>query len=229
MTFIDVALSACSAATSTGLTTLDFWGLRTSSKVIHLILTQLSSSVFIASMTAFIRRFSLSVWLSKHPQRGCSKADNIIYCHQALLYLGITLLAYNAVVVFFGWAIISIYASTSLLSTLSEEHLHPTWFSFFTVVCAFNQDGLTLVEEGLVSFSNHFFFAFMLSVIILISNTLLPVVMRGIISLFAKFSKKPEPWKFLLEHPRICSTFLFPALQTKILAGIIMLLLLFYL
>lgn len=229
MTFIDATLSATSAATSTGLATLDFWALRTSSKIIHLILTQLSNNVFIASMTTFIRRISLSVWLSKHPQRQCSESDNIISCHQALLYLGLTLLSFNFIVVIIGWAIISIYSLVSLSSILSQEHLHPTWFSFFTTVCAVNQAGFTLVEEGLLPFSNRFFFAFILSIIILISNTLLPVVMRGIITLFARFSKKPDPWKFLLEHPRICSTLLFPALQTKILAGTTNLLLFNYL
>lgn len=220
LTYIDASLSACSAATSTGLATIDFWGLSTGSQVIHLILTQLSSSVFIASMTAFIRRLSLSVWLSKHPQRECREKDNIIYCHDALLKLGLTLLAFNLFFILFFFILITIYSTTAVNNILSKGGVNPTWFSFFTVVCAFNQSGFALLKEGLVPLSNHFFFAFILSLTILVSNMFLPVIIRIIITFIAKFSKNPEPWKFMLEHPRICSTILFPSLQTKILAGI---------
>jgi hypothetical protein len=68
-TFIDATLSTVSATTTVGMVTVDFWGLRASSQVIHLILAQLGCSSFVAAMTALIRRRSLSVWLAKNPQR----------------------------------------------------------------------------------------------------------------------------------------------------------------
>jgi Trk-type K+ transport system membrane component len=216
-TFIDATLSATSAASSTAMATLDFWNLRVGSQVTHLMLTQICSSSFVAAMTAFIRRKSLSVWLSKHPQRKCRESDNVVLCHGALLRLGITLLAFNVLTVVIGWAFLTIYSNTALKGKLSD--LNPEWFSFFTVVCAYNQTGYGLTEEGLIPFNNHIVFALIVSIIILISNMLLPVVMRGIIRMATKLSSVPEPWQFLLDHPRICSTVLFPALQTRILAG----------
>jgi Trk-type K+ transport system membrane component len=218
-TFIDATLSTVSATTTVGMVTLDFWGLRMSSQVIHLLLAQLGCSSFVAAMTAFIRRKSLSLWLSKHPQRKCNEADNVVLCHKALLRLGITLLLYNLATVIVVWVLLSIYDSIELKTLLKDNAIDPTWFAFFTSVCSFNQTGFALLEDGLIPINNDTFFAILLSLVILFSNTLLPLVMRALISLAARFSKEPEPWKFMLEHPRICSTILFPALQTKILTG----------
>eukprot|EP00026_Physarum_polycephalum_P005892 Phypoly_transcript_05931.p1 GENE.Phypoly_transcript_05931~~Phypoly_transcript_05931.p1 ORF type:complete len:381 (+),score=45.07 Phypoly_transcript_05931:449-1591(+) len=202
--------------------TLDFWGLRTSSQVIHLILAQLGCSSFVAAMTALIRRRSLSVWLAKNPQRKYNDVDNVVICHQSLLRLGITLLLYNLAVVLLVWTLLSIYSNTEFHKLLRSNSIDPTWFAFFTAVCSFNQTGFALLQAGLIPINNDTFFALTLSLVILFSNTLLPLVVRGIISIAAKVSKEPAPWKFMLEHPRICSTVLFPALQTKILTGCVL-------
>jgi Trk-type K+ transport system membrane component len=137
-----------------------------------------------------------------------------------LLRLGCAMFALNFVVVAIATAVLSIYASTALRSTLHTYGANPTWFAWFTVVCGFNQAGFALVRDGLIPFNHDTFFVLVLCANLLIGNAFLPLVMRGVLTVCARHSRDPAPWKFLLEHPRICSTTLFPSLQTKMLSGI---------
>lgn len=221
LTLIDAILSSTSATSGCSLAVLDFWVLHPGSQVVHMIVAQLGGIVFVGAMTALIRRRSLTVWLNKHPQRKYRDADNLVLCHSALLRLAIALLAFEAVTITVGWILLTIYSNTTLRDSMETYNTNPTWFALFTIMCAFNQAGFALTEDGLIPFNNHFFFALVLTVVILISNMLLPVVIRGIISVVAKWAKKPDPWTFLLDHPRICSTIMFPAAQTRVLSGFV--------
>ena len=146
------------------------------------LFSNLSSSSLLYS--AFIRRKSLSVWLAKHPQRKCNEADNVVVCHGALLRLGWTLLLYNLVTVLVVWILLTIYTNTAIKSLLKDNTIDPTWFAFFTAVCSFNQTGFALLRDGLIPINNNTFFALLLSVVILFSNMLLPLVMRYAIFIF---------------------------------------------
>lgn len=94
----------------------------------------------------------------------------------------------------------------------------PTWWGFFTAQSVFNDLGLTLTPNSMMSFSRSIYILVISSFFIVIGNTGFPVFLRFIIWVMFKCSKPLSLFKeslgFLLDHPRRCFTLLFPSIPT---------------
>ncbi|KAH9891907.1 TrkH-domain-containing protein [Cubamyces lactineus] len=115
---------------------------------------------------------------------------------------------------------------------LQHKDINPVWFSAFQVVGAWANTGkstpwMSLVDQNMVPFQTAYPMIIFILICVLAGNTCLPIFLRLFIWLLSKFpgrSRTKESLHFLLDHPRRCTIYLFPARQTWLLLGIMMLL-----
>ncbi|KAI0763530.1 TrkH-domain-containing protein [Trametes elegans] len=119
---------------------------------------------------------------------------------------------------------------------LQHKPINPVWFSAFQVVGAWANTGMSLVDQNMVPFQDAYPMVIFLVICVLAGNTCLPIFLRLFIWLLTKLpgrSRTKESLYFLLDHPRRCTIYLFPARQSLLLLGTVMILnftnLLFYL
>ncbi|KAH9922903.1 cation transport protein-domain-containing protein [Fomitopsis serialis] len=104
-----------------------------------------------------------------------------------------------------------------------EQHrdINPTWFSVFQVVGAWANTGMSLVDQNMVPFRSAYLMIVVLVINVLAGNTAFPLFLRFMIWTFTKLfpadSRIQEALHFLLDHPRRCFIYLFPANQTWVL------------
>lgn len=97
---------------------------------------------------------------------------------------------------------------------MRDQGISPNWWAAFTAQLLFNDLGLTITEDLMMTYSHNIYVLLILLFFIVIGNTGFPVLLRFIIWVMKKFSKKDgqleELLGFLLDHPRRCFTLLFP-------------------
>ena len=102
------------------------------------------------------------------------------------------------------------------------------WYAAFNVASAFSNAGLSLLDTSLVTLQGAYGWIFTLSFLILAGNTAFPIFLRIIIWALSKCtpksSRSSETLQFLLDHPRRCFIYLFPAHQTWILVVMLLVL-----
>lgn len=110
-----------------------------------------------------------------------------------------------------------------------DKYMHgkdPFWLGLFIAVSAFNNCGLTLLDENLSNFVNDWSICFTVGVLVMLGNVLFPMVLRYVLVLIYKCStKRKVVFKYILEKHHHLSPYVFPGLQTTIY-GIVTLLLL---
>lgn len=106
--------------------------------------------------------------------------------------------------------------NTSKYSILvKNDGISPTWWGFWTSMSAFNNLGLTLTPDSMISFQSSAYSLIILMWCIVIGNTGFPILLRFIIwcsfKILPELSSIKESLGFLLDHPRRCFTLLFPS------------------
>ncbi|KAL9648905.1 hypothetical protein ABK040_003834 [Willaertia magna] len=100
------------------------------------------------------------------------------------------------------------------------EYLHgkdPFWLGLFIAVSAFNNCGLTLLDENLSNFVGDVGVNLIVGLLVMLGNVFFPLVLRWVIIGFYKFSTKRKiVFKYILEKHHHVSPYLFPQLQTNI-------------
>ncbi|KAI5962331.1 TRK1 [Candida pseudojiufengensis] len=128
-----------------------------------------------------------------------------------LYYLGFLLLPS---IMFTIW----VYCMPNYKNMLNDESIVPGWWAFFTAQSSFNDLGLTLTPDSMISFNQNAFIQIVSSFLIVIGNTGFPVFLRFIIWVMFITAKPLSLYKeslgFLLDHPRRCFTLLFPSVPT---------------
>lgn len=135
-------------------------------------------------------------------------------------------------VVFLPWIVSSPYYA-NLLRT--EDGQNPRWWGVFTPASMFNDLGLTITPDSMISFQKAGLPLLFGAFLIVIGNTGFPVMLRFIIWVCCKFerlrvrdppdgSRLYQELRFLLDHPRRCFTLLFPSKATWWLFWILVLL-----
>ena len=99
-----------------------------------------------------------------------------------------------------------------------SSSISPAWWAFFTLQSSFNDLGLTLTSNSMMSFNQNAFVQILCSFLIVIGNTGFPILLRFIIWVMFKTARPLSLYKeslgFLLDHPRRCFTLLFPSVPT---------------
>lgn len=100
-----------------------------------------------------------------------------------------------------------------------------TWFWFFQVVSAYTNTGMSLIDTSMILLQDAYYMLIPMGFLILAGNTAFPIVLRLFIWLVSMFvpsqSRTYETLRFLLDHPRRCFVYLFPARQTWFLLGVL--------
>lgn len=129
----------------------------------------------------------------------------------ALFYCGFHIMALCLYVGF-------IYVADSYKENIISIGVSPVWWGIFTAQSVFNDLGLTLTPDSMMSFSRSVYILVFSSYFIVIGNTGFPVMLRFIIWIMFKFARPLSLYKeslgFLLDHPRRCFTLLFPSVPT---------------
>jgi potassium uptake Trk family protein len=102
------------------------------------------------------------------------------------------------------------------------------WWAIFMAASAFNDQGLSITPDSMISFYDAVFPLLLMTFLIIIGNTGFPCMLRFVIWVLWKIvpngSGLWEELHFLLDHPRRCFTLLFPRGPTWWLFGIVILL-----
>ena len=140
-------------------------------------------------------------------------------------YRAIKLLCTILVVYYVGWHIVAfvmlvpwIILKKHYSEVVRDDGVSPTWWGFWTAMSAFNDLGLTLTPNSMMSFNKAVYPLIVMIWFIIIGNTGFPILLRCIIWIMFKISpdlsQMRESLGFLLDHPRRCFTLLFPKAAT---------------
>lgn len=141
-------------------------------------------------------------------------------------YRAIKLLCVLLLLYYFGFHIMSFVMLVPWINNMgnykhivrNEDGVSPTWWGFFTSMSAFNDLGLTLTPNSMISFNKAVYPLVTMMWFIVIGNTGFPILLRFIIWCLFKtapdLSLTKESLGFLLDHPRRCFTLLFPSAPT---------------
>ncbi|OCF43255.1 potassium ion transporter [Kwoniella heveanensis CBS 569] len=103
--------------------------------------------------------------------------------------------------------------------------VNKTWFSLYVVVSAYTGTGMSLIDQGLSPFATCYLLIYVLVFVLLAGNHALPIMLRFVIWLGTKITRRGERFEtlhFLLDHPRRCFLYLFPSHQTWYLVFILL-------
>jgi len=102
------------------------------------------------------------------------------------------------------------------------------WFGVFNLASGFSNAGVSLLDDSMIPFQQSYGFALLMGFMILAGNTAFPVFLRFCIWTMSKLTSSKsslnETLHFLLDHPRRCYIYLFPAYETRVLALMLVLL-----
>ncbi|CAI4034299.1 hypothetical protein SMKI_10G0860 [Saccharomyces mikatae IFO 1815] len=140
-------------------------------------------------------------------------------------YRAIKLLCTILIVYYIGWHIVAfvmlvpwIVLKKHYNEIVKSDGVSPTWWGFWTAMSAFNDLGLTLTPDSMMSFNKAVYPLIVMIWFIIIGNTGFPILLRCIIWVMFKLSpdlsQVRESLGFLLDHPRRCFTLLFPKAAT---------------
>lgn len=128
-----------------------------------------------------------------------------------VFYIGFHIVAFLFFVIFINIA-------KGYAVKMRADGISPTWWGFFTAQSSFNDLGLTLTPNSMLTYNKSAYILIVSSFFIIIGNTGFPIILRFIVWVMFKFSKPlslfEESLGFLLDHPRRCFTMLFPSLPT---------------
>ncbi|KAF8704583.1 TrkH potassium transport family, partial [Rhizoctonia solani] len=99
----------------------------------------------------------------------------------------------------------------------SGRTLNTTWFALFSVISAYANAGLTVVDTSLTQMSSAYLMIFVIIWLILVGATAFPLSLRFIVWVGTKIFRNgstSKGLKFLLRHPRRCFMYLFPSHQS---------------
>jgi len=110
-----------------------------------------------------------------------------------------------------------------------EQYMHgkePFWLGLFISLSAFNNCGLSLLDENLSKFVDNWGVCLTVGIVAMLGNVLFPFALRCVLLLFYKFStKRKVVFKYILEKHHHLSPYVFSGMQTWIYGAVTLVLL----
>lgn len=151
--------------------------------------------------------------------------------YRALKILALTVPMYFVLWQLLGAIALGAWMSAHAQKRSAEVHVQPWWAGIFLSVSAFNNGGLSVFDDSLVSFGQSYFVLIVIALLILAGNTAYPILLRLIFWTILRIlnmttsSREYGPWKetlqFILKYPRRVYTTLFPSRATWWLTAIL--------
>lgn len=124
-----------------------------------------------------------------------------------------------------GW-----FISTRHPSIPAENHINAWWSGIFLSASAFNNSGMSLLDANMVPFQLSYFVLLSMSALILLGNTIFPILLRIIIQCLARVAPEGDKWQgwrnglrlLTDEKSRILCPYLFTRSEIFWLAGTIL-------
>ncbi|CAI6002190.1 unnamed protein product [Closterium sp. NIES-64] len=112
--------------------------------------------------------------------------------------------------------LVLVHVSPSVRQVLDRNSVNSVFFSVFQVVSAFSNTGLMLLNSNMMDFNSNVPMLLLLSLLMLLGNTLFAPTLRGLLLLLHRTAKGEQKvvYEYLLQHPRKCYTHLFPRSST---------------
>ncbi|KFY35598.1 hypothetical protein V494_05777 [Pseudogymnoascus sp. VKM F-4513 (FW-928)] len=145
-------------------------------------------------------------------------------------YRAIQLLAWIVPIYFVLWQLLgclglAAYVAHNKASTARENGINPWWLGIFNGASAFNNSGMSLLDENMIPFQTSIYMLTTMGLMILAGNTAYPLFLRLILWSMLKLLTRIYPsddqyadykttLRFILTYPRRVYTNLFPSSQT---------------
>ncbi|EFA79266.1 transmembrane protein [Heterostelium album PN500] len=128
---------------------------------------------------------------------------------------------YQVTVYLTGFIVLLLVSNTggTVETIIKTNKVNTFWWSFFNTISAFNNVGITLLNDNMIQLNRSSFVLFVISILIVMGNTLFPVILRFIIFILRKISKDPDPYEHLLNNPRSVSLMAILEANEKAFAG----------
>ncbi|ENI10403.1 hypothetical protein COCC4DRAFT_35347 [Bipolaris maydis ATCC 48331] len=105
-----------------------------------------------------------------------------------------------------------------LYTAQPEQGIHPGWWGFFATVTEFANGGLNILNANFIPFSGYPYVLLVAAAVAFAGQTQFPILLRvtiwGLKKLAPTQSRFRNTMEFLLQHPRRCFIYLFPARET---------------
>ncbi|OBT57870.1 hypothetical protein VE04_02203 [Pseudogymnoascus sp. 24MN13] len=145
-------------------------------------------------------------------------------------YRAIQLLAWIVPIYFVLWQLLgclglAAYVAHNKASVARENGINPWWLGIFNGASAFNNSGMSLLDENMIPFQTSIYMLTTMGLLILAGNTAYPLFLRLILWSMLKLLTRIYPaedqyadykttLRFILTYPRRVYTNLFPSSQT---------------
>lgn len=144
--------------------------------------------------------------------------------YRALKILTVLVPLYSAAWQVFGSLALACWISIRTADIPTKDGVNPWWTGIFFAVSAFNNVGLSLVNDGPIPFQGEYFVLLTIGLLILVGNTAYPILLRLILWSTLKLLRlttQPatlaawkETFEFILKYPRRVYTTIFPSRAT---------------
>ncbi|EKE42690.1 hypothetical protein ENUP19_0004G0087 [Entamoeba nuttalli] len=225
--YIDALYTAVSSYTGSGLTVFDLTKVKFGIQFISYLLTFIGSIVLDSSYYILIKLFRMGTKKQTKSLEGTApqvvidaaiaqaRHINSTETKTSILLLAVIWL-YNIIVQIIGFLLLLI-AFAKDKDKIEATGVNWVWFTLYQTNSAFNNCGIVLSSNSLVSFSNNAGVSIVTSILTVLGNTCYPIVLRGIIELLGivlKCTRYNKIVQYILRYPRRCSTHIYPRKAT---------------
>lgn len=150
--------------------------------------------------------------------------------YQAFSILSWIVVLYIVLVQFWGAIALGWFISARHPSIPAGNHINAWWSGIFLSASAFNNSGMSLIDANMVPFQLSYFILFVMSALILLGNTLFPILLRIIVQCLAWIIPEGDKWQgwrngmrlLVNEKSRILCPYLFTRNELFWLTGTIL-------
>lgn len=220
--YVDQLFMAVSAASQTGLYTLDLSQKSIATQVILVLIMCLGSPVLGSAVPVVLRRRYFEINASSMAETERERQELLESSQAEYRALGWVLsivITYWTSVIVVSFLLLGIYSSQDpwMSSICASRSIDPWWFALFTAVSSFHNAGFSVFQDNLIPVYNNAYVLIVVSMNIMLGNVGYPVAFRFIVWTLHKIYPEDAALKFLLDRPRKCFTHMFRAPQTRLL------------
>lgn len=149
--------------------------------------------------------------------------------HQAFVILSWIVPLYIIIVQLLGAVALGWYISSRHPSVPAENHVNAWWAGAFLSISAFNNSGMSLIDSNMTPFQRSYFVLLVMTALIMLGNTIFPILLRGILRVLERVVPKTDKWEGMRdgleilasEKARMLCPYLFSGSQLAWLGGTI--------